>query len=357
VSGCSRPVSVERPMRTRADGAPDGATVAAATHSRPTAPVPDHALLAVLRREALRRGLPAPMRIRERLPWIYQSTAAAEILECVLASGAEWRVLWKHGVSAARDPADSRRGVAYETQVYEHILAPGGYGPPRFLGAAQDSATDEDWLFAEFVSAGVRLSAFPLEVARSAAGWLGQFHRAFEHSPIAPRATFLRRYDEAWYRDWVVRAAAVLERDGRRTPDLDAVIDGCRDRLPRLLETPTTLIHGEFYPDNILVDRAAIRPVDWESAAVAAGEIDLATLTEGWSSADEAVLVDRYRATRWEGREPGGFEERYQAARAYSACRRLGDRVGWTAEADRYLAQLLDAAARLGPAEPTGRSA
>jgi hypothetical protein len=350
-------MTVDEPVVRDEASVSDSTAQSTESPSGPIASVPDRELLAVLRREALRHGLPAPMRIRERLPWIYQSTAAAEILECVLAGGAEWRVLWKHDLSLARDPGDSRCGVAYETQVYEHILAPGGYGPPRFLGAKQDDATGEDWLFEEFVATGIRLSDFPLDVARTAAGWLGQFHRTFELSPIVPRATFLRLFDGAWYRGWVERAAAVIEREGRLTPRIAAVLDGTCERLPELLEAPTTLIHGEFYPQNILVDRATIRPVDWESAAVAAGEVDLATLTEGWSSTDEAALVDRYRATRWPGSAPGGLDDRYQVARAYSACRRLGDRDRWTVEADRYLGQLVDAAARLGLAEPAGRSA
>ncbi len=320
-------------------------------------PVSDDALLVILEGEALRHRLPVPAHIRRRLASTYQSTASAEILECVLADGAEWPVLWKHAVRRQGDPLDTRSGLAYEAQVYARILAADGHGQPRFLGAVHDAATGEDWLFEEFIPAGVRLSEFPLDVAGSAAGWLGQFHRDFERSPIVATGSFLRRYDETWYRGWVDRTRQLIERAGRRTPELDTLIEDCRERLPRLLEAPLTLIHGEFYPDNVIIDGTAVRPVDWESAAVAVGEIDLATLTEGWPAADEAVLVDRYRATRWAGTPPDAFEERYQAARAYSACRRLADEEGWTPEADRYLEQLIDAAGRLGVATPNGSPA
>ena len=139
--------------------------------------------------------------------------------------------------------------------------------------------------------------------------------------------------------------------------DLLALYAGATPHKPAVLEGPTTLIHGEFYPNNILVDRTAIRPVDWESAAMAAGEVDLATLTEGWATDDEGVLVDRYRTARWLTKAPPGFEERYQAARAYSACRRLSDFSEWTPDADRYLDQLLDAATRLGLADMASRPA
>ncbi len=326
-------------------------TVPTAAGSGALATVPDQALLVILRREAMRHGLPAPMRIREHLPWEYHGTATAELLECVLASGAEWRVLWKRGLAGPRDPHDPRGGVTYETQLYEHILGPGGYGPPKFLGATHDPTTGEDWLFEEFLPGAIRLTEFPVDIARSAAGWLGQFHRAFERSPVAPASAFVRRYDTDWYIGWVEAAMAVIGQAGRQTPEIEAVANGLRYHLPRMLEGPRTLIHGEFYPRNILVDRVAIRPVDWESAAMAAGEVDLATLTEGWAADVETVLVDRYRAARWLSKPPPGFEERYQAARAYSACRRLGDRTEWSPEADRYLEQLLDAATRLGLAD------
>ena len=137
-------------------------------------PVADHVLLGIMRREALKHGLPAPMRIYRRSGWMVQNSAAsAELLECVLASGASWWVLWKREPSPAPDGDGCPTGVAYETRVYEHILAPGGHGPPRFLGGSHNAATGEDWLFVEFLQGAVRLPGFPIDVAGSAASWLG----------------------------------------------------------------------------------------------------------------------------------------------------------------------------------------
>ena len=311
-------------------------------------PVADHVLLGIMRREALKHGLPAPMRIYRRSGWMVQNSAAsAELLECVLASGASWWVLWKREPSPAPDGDGCPTGVAYETRVYEHILAPGGHGPPRFLGGSHNAATGEDWLFVEFLQGAVRLPGFPIDVAGSAASWLGHFHRSFERSPIMPASSFVRRYDEAWYRDRVDRALASVGAAGRESRDVDAIADSLRRDLAGLLEAPTTLIHGDFWTQNILIHGMAIRPIDWASAAIAPGEVDLATLTEGFGAADETALAERYRAARWPSKEPPGFAERYQAARAYSAVRRLSELSGWTPSADRDLARLIDAAARL----------
>ena len=63
-----------------------------------------------------------------------------------------------------------------------------------------------------------------------------------------------------------------------------------KNNLALLISEPQTIIHGEYYPANILIKDGAIYPIDWESAAVGPGEIDLATLIEGWDQklAEEA---------------------------------------------------------------------
>ena len=64
-----------------------------------------------------------------------------------------------------------------------------------------------------------------------------------------------------------------------------AVCQRADEFIAQLLAAPRTMIHGEFYPGNILYEKGRICPVDWESAAIAAGELDLAALTEGWQPA------------------------------------------------------------------------
>ncbi len=86
-----------------------------------------------------------------------------------------------------------------------------------------------------------------------------------------------------------------------------------------------TVIHGEYYPLNILVRRGVIYPIDWESAAVAAGEIDLASLTEGWPDGSARACEQVYGQTRWPGGAPRDFPRRLEAARLYLGWRWLGN--------------------------------
>src|SRR5262249_32669584 len=78
----------------------------------------------------------------------------------------------------------------------------------------------------------------------------------------------------------------------------------------------------------------AVYPIDWESAAVAAGEIDLASLTEGWP-AWYAVQYERvYREARWPSGAPADFERRLAAARVYLAFRWLANKPDRPAAGD-----------------------
>ena len=98
-------------------------------------------------------------------------------------------------------------------------------------------------------------------------------------------------------------------------------------RVARLLvEGSLTVIHGEYYPDNVLVRETVVHPVDWQTAAVAAGEIDLAALTERWPRGVAEQCENAYRRARWGDRTPASFHETLLAARLYLHFRWPGDR-------------------------------
>ena len=70
--------------------------------------------------------------------------------------------------------------------------------------------------------------------------------------------------------------------------------------LQQLASLPARLIHGEFTPANVLVQRSCgrirIRPLDWELAGIGPGVLDVAALTAGnWSARDRDRIEDAYR--------------------------------------------------------------
>jgi thiamine kinase-like enzyme len=110
-----------------------------------------------------------------------------------------------------------------------------------------------------------------------------------------------------------------------------------------------TVIHGEFYPANILMQGESVCPVDWESAAVAAGEIDLATVTEDWPDEYVEECNRVYCQARWPDGAPAAFERTLLAAQLYLWFRWLGDEqevttcagVEWCLERIRTVAERL----------------
>jgi aminoglycoside phosphotransferase (APT) family kinase protein len=140
----------------------------------------------------------------------------------------------------------------------------------------------------------------------------------------------LNRYDTAYYLGWVHRTWQFAGRLQQRFPWLGTLCAGAEELAALLVETPPCIIHGEYYPNNILCSDAAIYPVDWESAAIAAGEIDLVSLTDRWSRNIVRQCELEYQRVRWPHGSPATFAQKLAAARLYMHFRWLGDRPEWT---------------------------
>ena len=117
-----------------------------------------------------------------------------------------------------------------------------------------------------------------------------------------------------------------------------------------MLASPRTIIHGEYYTNNALIRNRLIYPVDWESAAIAAGEIDLAALAERWPRAIVQECEVEYQRARWPAGAPPEFERRLSAARRYLHFRWLGERPDWTLREKSFwrFDQLFQTAQRMG---------
>ena len=93
--------------------------------------------------------------------------------------------------------------------------------------------------------------------------------------------------------------------------------------------------------------------IDWESAALAAGEIDLAGLTWGWDDDLVALCEQEYCLTRWPDGTPADFALRLTAARVFLHLCRLGeaDEEGRLEERVADVEELLPLAERLADLE------
>jgi aminoglycoside phosphotransferase (APT) family kinase protein len=165
-----------------------------------------------------------------------------------------------------------------------------------------------------------------------AAGWLGRFHAEHELRWDVARDSTLKLYDVEYYQGWARRTALIAGSPAVALPWIVVVCDRAVQTLAVLQGGGQTLIHGEFYPGNVLVRSGVIYPVDWESAAVGAGEVDVAALIEHWPDEIASQCKEAYVAARYPRGEPTDFEQRLRAARLYLHLRWLGERQDWTTD-------------------------
>jgi thiamine kinase-like enzyme len=162
--------------------------------------------------------------------------------------------------------------------------------------------------------------------------WLARFHSAQQSRVRDSALSFLKRYDAEYYRGWAQRTFEYTRSFQTRFPWL-AELNQCEDAwFAPLLAAAQTIIHGESYAKNVLVRGNSSFIVDWESAAVAAGEVDLAALTdgEGWTATVVRRCEEGYRSARWPEGVPARHEHTLAAARIYLQFRWLGERPDWT---------------------------
>jgi hypothetical protein len=266
------------------------------------------------------------------------STFPNEIVTCQLPNGRKRRVFIKYQAGQSHDAYGHRGDLPYEIEVYHRVLQPLPEFRPKCLGAHTDPNTGAVSLLLEYVYGSVRLSDMvwkrstrqPRAMAQ-AARWIADFHAAHEQRSDQRSLAFLKRYDAQYYRGWARRTLDFSGPLHARFPWLTRLCESDGWFAP-LLAAPPTVIHGEFYAKTVLVRNQSVFMVDWESAAIAAGEIDLAALTEGkhWPETVVRQCESAYVHARWPEGAPSNFRETLDAARIYLHFRWLGERPDWT---------------------------
>lgn len=293
-------------------------------------------------------GIPR-MTIVDRSPVVFASTYPSEIVTCRSEEFGELKLYCKYFAGLDYDSYGHRGGVHYEAEVYRGVLGSLPVSVPRFYGAYQDRAVGETWLILEYLDNTLRLGKGPQpESILRAARWIGCFHSVSEARVRHSGSSILNTYTADYYQGWVRRTSLFAQSLHTRFPWLKGLCERAGELITILLGAPPAIIHGEYYPHNILIRGDEIYPIDWESAAIGAGEIDLATLSDGWTNEITRQCESEYQKARWPHGCPPGFEERLAAARAYLCFRWLGDQPHWTLSESNYFEQLRSAGRQLG---------
>jgi Phosphotransferase enzyme family len=244
------------------------------------------------------------------------------------------RLLCKYQRAEGNRGHGHRGGVAYEAHVYERLLSPSGMSAAFFYGAHLDHATDAAWLVIGFIEDAHSADEVPefQDALLAAARWAGRFHALAETKVGSEDQQFLIAYDADYFAQWARRTASFTAPWHEQLPWLPSLCRRAEDLAEQQARVPRTIIHGEFTPSNILVDDGMVYPVDWESAALGMGEIDLVALVHKWPSALVAQCEDAYVSARWPEAPPADLSTRLDLARLYWEMRWLGDRPEWLAQ-------------------------
>jgi aminoglycoside phosphotransferase (APT) family kinase protein len=291
------------------------------------APRTDQELTAALRASLAGIGWTRSLRDIRRRENIYESSHHSQVIECSFDGDGQRTLLCKRGQSYDRDAWGLTRGLAYEADVYRRVLA-GASGTPRFYGSWEDAGRGVTWMFLEYLGDGWQLDLGPETAIVDAAAVLGELHRRCAQPALAHAESVLNRYDARYLRACLQFGRVLAERWRSRVPAFPELMARLEGEVELLARAPTTLVHGECTPHNFVW--AGERPylVDWEEAALGAGEIDIACLTDEWDEELVAAAVAAYHASRWPEGPPHDFARTLEAARVYWPLRWLANAEG-----------------------------
>lgn len=291
-------------------------------------PLPDretlrHGLASVFRENELSRGR---LTILRRKPARWSDYSSSETVSCQFEDGTKLDLFCKYVPGNGNHSHGQRDRVQYEVEVYRRVLQPSQASTPKFYGAYTDRRAGTKWLILEYLKRSVWLEDKSNRArTKLAARWIAQFHAFHEARIASAPMRFLTTYDAQFYIGWARRVSLFANRWHQPPPWLAGLCERLEAPLARLAARPQTVIHGDYYSPNILFQRSAIRPVDWDEAAIAIGEIDLATLTQGCSPKIVNRLEAEYKRARWPDGPPSDFEGTLDLARVYVLLRWLGD--------------------------------
>jgi aminoglycoside/choline kinase family phosphotransferase len=218
------------------------------------------------------------------------------------------------------------------------------------------------WLLLEHVK-GPRLAEVgEWEAWAATARWLGAFHARLEtiDDTAVRLAARLIECNREWYRIWIDRSFRFFASDGPPGSRHDGkalrwLAERYDSVIDHLLSLPSTLIHGEFYPLNVIMTGGPGSfvpcPIDWETASVGPAVLDLAALTAGeWNEQQRRDLTAAYLAgsgTRVTLDELFESAQYAQIQRAVQCLGWFGRRHGPDAQARDWLADAIDRAEAL----------
>lgn len=303
----------------------------------------------------------------ERSPYPYATSFPLEEVHAYLQDRRVLHLIlkdltWERLLGAARGTKprflyEPRRSI----ETHRRLLPGTGFSPECYAAHADDGGR-RYWLLLEKV-AGVELwQVGTFETWEAVARGLARFHRMFaaRNEALAERNPYLLRYRDELFLTWPRRVLEASTAPPAGTPEregLERIASGYGEVVRTLATVPPTLVHGELYPSNVLVDDGRndvkVWALDWEMAGIGPAFLDVVALTAGWDGEEQRRLVSAYLdelgpAPWW--REGEELARLLDCCRLHYALQWLGWSDGWLPpreHAHDWTGEALEAAKRL----------
>ena len=296
-------------------------------------------------------------------PFPSQSSFAIKELNLFLKNGRELNIVWKRvGRTGLLDEAAQVRlqgseSPQCELKSYGTLLKP-ELGSPLCYGTVVQQETGECWLFLEKVEGFQLNETGDTFIWKRTSRWTAVFQRSC--GPSAMQLDWLAKYDAPYYRKWLIRAYSAVARsgqddEGRGLQCLERLIDGCDQLTSQLVDQPQSVIHGEFYPANILVvprpnGEIRICPVDWGTTAIGPAPMDVAALVSGaWTETERMEIAEAYRHSAFPQLPMPEFINRLNQCRMHLALKWIGWCQDWKPPREQAYDWLGEACRLAGP--------
>lgn len=185
-----------------------------------------------------------------------------------------------------------------ELEMYRNVLSRLELGTPQLYAFRWEPDRGLMWLMLEYVGSERFTWVGDFQLYLAAARWAAQFHAAVLNIP-ASDVDFLDHHDQAHYRYCGERLEHNLSKfDAQQQKVIRQALDYYYGIIDNLSSLPRCIIHGEFFGANIVVrsdSDTQISVIDWETAAIAPGYVDLVSISAGnWASEQRQAMLRAY---------------------------------------------------------------
>ena len=263
--------------------------------------LPDNAQLAVTLTDLIEKKMAerGEVVVLKREKNSYTSTHPSEIITYEINGIIQKRLFLKYEFEDYAVVNDHRKNLRHESSIYSDVLTPIKMSIPEYYGFYIFEQMGIKMMVLEFVE---NMFRFPKTSERDpiykVAKWIGEFHSRSKHLLQKNKLSFINQYNEKYYLQWPQKTIDIIWEHHLeyKYEWFLKLVEKFKNEIKMLTDIEPVVIHGEFYPINIYRSNGIIYPIDWQTAALATGAVDMAALTHNWPVKVQEKCLAVYKA-------------------------------------------------------------